>query len=69
MTTLDGTRVVIADCMDEILRCFKPGAKITVVVRASGYPDGSRDLIMTDDDMAMVIKAIEMRMKAEAAPT
>jgi hypothetical protein len=66
VTALDDTRVVIADCMDDILRCFKPGVKITVVARSANYPDGSRDLIMTDDDLALVISAIEMRAKAEA---
>jgi hypothetical protein len=67
VTTLDETRAVIADCMDDIMKCFKPGMKITVLVRAVGYPDGSRDLLMTDDQLPFVVRAIETRMKSEAA--
>jgi hypothetical protein len=68
VATIDDTKVVIADCMDDIMKCFKPGMKITVLVRAVGYPDGSRDLLMTDDSLPFVLRAIETRMKAESTP-
>ena len=46
-----------ADHMDRILRLFKPGAKITVIVRSPLVP-GDTDFIMTDDDLTEVRAAI-----------
>lgn len=46
--------------MDAILRLFKPGAKITVVVRNPGY--GDADVVIGSDDLDEAIRAIE-RMK------
>jgi hypothetical protein len=37
----------VAACMDDILRAFKPGVKITVLVRVPGEP--TRDFLMTSD--------------------
>jgi hypothetical protein len=51
----------IGDLMDEILTFFKPGAKITVLVRAPDYSDGSRDMLLTNDALDKVIAAIEFR--------
>lgn len=45
--------------MDEILRCFKSGAKITVLVRSPGYPD--RDFVMTNDDLDELTAMIARR--------
>lgn len=45
--------------MDEIVGLFKPGAKITVIVRFPGLPD--RDLIMSDDELEEVIVACRRR--------
>jgi len=50
---------VIGGHMDKILALFKPGAKITVVVRFPGLPD--RDLIMSDDELEEVIAACRRR--------
>jgi predicted regulator of Ras-like GTPase activity (Roadblock/LC7/MglB family) len=43
----------VQEHMDAILANFKPGVKITVLVRAPGLPD--RDFCMTNDDMDEVI--------------
>jgi hypothetical protein len=49
--------------MDAIMSMFKPGAKITVVVRSPGY--GDADVIMGDDDFDEVIASIQ---RAKARP-
>jgi hypothetical protein len=46
-----------ADYMDHILKLFKPGAKITVIVRSPLVP-GDTDFILTDDDLTEVRAAI-----------
>jgi hypothetical protein len=51
--------------MDAIVRLFKPGAKITVVVRNPGY--GDADVVIGSDDLDQAVQAIE-RMK-KRAPT
>lgn len=51
--------------MDAILRMFKPGAKITVVVRNPGH--GDADVVIGSDDLDETIGAIQ-RMK-ERKPT
>lgn len=56
----------IADHMDTILTYFKPGAKITVLVRRPEAPDGSRDFIQTNDTIDQAIAALITR---QTAPT
>ena len=56
----------IGDHMAEIVQLFKPGVKITVVVRTPDYPDGSRDMILTSDTFDRVIAALRLR---EVGPT
>ena len=48
--------------MDEILEIFKPGAKITVLVRSPGFPD--RDFCLTSDDLGEAIAMLERRRAA-----
>ena len=48
----------VAYHMDEILKNFKPGAKITVLVRRPEHEDGSQDFLMTEDDLDKAIAAI-----------
>ena len=43
----------VQDSMDEILANFRPGAKITVLVRTPGKP--TADFCMTSDDLDEVI--------------
>lgn len=66
MSRIEEVGYLIADHMDEILALFKPGAKITVLVRAPGYPE--RDLCMTSDELPEVAAMIERR-RAAATPT
>lgn len=47
--------------MSEILSCFKPGRKITVLVRTPGDPEA--DVCLSDDDMAEVVAMAERRLK------
>ena len=53
-----GVQDLVVDCMDQILARFKPGAKITVYVRQPDYPDGSRDLVTTNDDLKAVAESL-----------
>lgn len=46
---LELTQQKTAECMDKILKCFKPGAKILVAVRREGKPE--QDFVMTNDDL------------------
>jgi hypothetical protein len=59
MADLQRTSEIVAECMDEIVGCFKPGVKITVLVRTPDYPD--RDFCMTSDTMGEVIAMAERR--------
>lgn len=40
---------IVADHMDAILRRFKPGRKITVLVRNPDDPTGKEDFVLTND--------------------
>lgn len=52
----------MSDHMDALLRCFKPGAVITVVVRNPGY--GDADVVIGNDDLDKAIEAIaEMKKR------
>lgn len=63
MSDLHLVQQEVADPMDNILKMFKPGAKITVLVRAPGYPD--RDFCMTNDSPAEAIEMLTRRQEAE----
>lgn len=49
----------VSGYLDKIIRLFKPGAKIAVLVRSPGSPD--RDFMMTDDDLDELISMISRR--------
>jgi hypothetical protein len=49
--------------LQEIQSFFK-NSKITLVVRAIGFPNGDRDLVMGDDDLDEAIAAIRIRQQA-----
>ena len=53
---------VVSDHMSAILDEFKPGAKITVLVRRPGEPE--QDFMMTSDDPGEAIAMIERRIAA-----
>jgi hypothetical protein len=65
MTPLEQVTELAADCMDKIKERFKPGAKITLLVRTPGMP--LRDFCLTDDDLDEVFAAIVRRK--EQGPT
>jgi hypothetical protein len=48
--------------MDKIIKKFKPGAKITVIVRSPQIP-GDTDFILTNDDLEHVVMAIRRQQK------
>ncbi|RWP88328.1 MAG: hypothetical protein EOR12_16575 [Mesorhizobium sp.] len=62
MTLLDEVSDKVAGHMDEILKCFKAGAKITVLVRAPDKATG--DFCLSDDDLGEVAKMVERRRLA-----
>lgn len=49
----------VADRMDEIHTCFKPGVRVTVIVRCPGFPD--RDFLMTADEIPELAALLERR--------
>lgn len=57
--TLTDVQDLTSDCMDKIKVCFKPGVKITVLVRTPGAPD--RDFCMTDDTPDEIIAMMTRR--------
>lgn len=63
MSALADVQQIVAGHMDDILKCFKAGAKITVLVRTPDKP--TADFMMTDDDPAEAIALIQRR-QAEA---
>lgn len=54
---------VVAEHMDAIMTLFKTGAKITVLVRAPDFPDGSRDFVQSNDVLGEAIRALSIRDK------
>lgn len=64
---LDIARSRVGAAMDDIIGVFKPGVKITVLVRRPGFPE--QDFLMTDDDPAEAIALIERRIAAARGET
>jgi len=46
-----------------------PGAKMTLLVRRPEAPDGSRDIVITDDNLASVLAALRIRRDEELSGT
>lgn len=65
-TRVQDASEIIADHMDAILAQFKPGVKITVIIRHPATPDGSKDFIQTNDTIDDAIAALQTR---KTAPT
>lgn len=59
MRALEDVSIEVSGHMDSILECFKPGAKITVLVRQPGFPD--QDFMLTSDSPDEAIALIERR--------
>lgn len=60
---LQAVSQAVAGHMDKIVACFKPGVKITVLVRTPDFPD--RDFCMTDDTYPEIIEMLKRRMIAD----
>lgn len=65
-TKLESVQEMVADHMDQMVANFKPGAKITALIRVPGNDEA--EFLMTSDDLDDVIDAIQRR-KAAAAST
>jgi hypothetical protein len=46
--------------LDQIQQLWNPGMKVTLLVRSPDHPDGSRDFMLTDDQIPDVIAALEI---------
>jgi len=63
--TLEQVREEISDHLDAVKRLFKPGVRVTILVRTPDFPDGSRDLVLTDDDLDAALSALSRRKLKE----
>lgn len=57
--TLSEVQAEVAAHMDDIVSLFKPGVKITVMVRTPGF--GERDFMLTDDTIAELRAMLDRR--------
>jgi hypothetical protein len=55
--------------LDAIKTLFKPGVKITVLVRSMEDPDGLKDFAMGDDDLQEAMNMIARRMASDKNST
>jgi hypothetical protein len=60
---MERVRDHIAWCLDRVKEAFKPGVKITILVRTPGLPD--RDFAMTDDTWEEAIGMLQRRSEAQ----
>lgn len=60
----------IADKLDEIAALYKEPVIVTVIVRAPGYPDGSRDTLNSGEtDVRLALRAAEHLLDDPTAET
>ncbi len=62
---LQAAREEVALHMDRILKCFKPGAKITVIVRNSTH---DQDFMMQNDTIDEAIALLERSKSRQEVP-
>ena len=55
---LEAVQRDVGNRMDQILAHFKDGSKITVVVRQPDDPYGTRDFMMTNDELDKVVAGL-----------
>lgn len=58
-TRLHDVQTFAAEKLNEIAVCFKPGAKLTLLVRTPG--NDNADFCLSNDDLAEAIKALHRR--------
>jgi len=66
--TLIETHAEVADHAAAIAKLFKPGAKVSILIRnpnVAGKEPHSADMVVSDDDMGQVIESIEYLRKRE----
>jgi hypothetical protein len=63
---LDRLHADIGEHLDAIKSMFKPGAKITLIVRNPSLKDG--DVLLTDDDTREAVAALKRLEKAKRTP-
>lgn len=56
----------IANALADLEQYFKPGVKLTCIVRRPRHPE--QDIVITNDDLKEVAQAIERRRAAEERP-
>jgi hypothetical protein len=57
MTQLERFHEAAGSMLHELSTILRPGAKLTLVCRRPDVPDGSQDILLTDDDVELVIEA------------
>lgn len=65
MTKLQNAREEVSIHMNRILQCFKPGAKITVLVRNQTH---EQDFMMSNDTIDEAIALLERSKAREEIP-
>lgn len=60
--TLEETQEEVAAHLDQIKSYFKPGVKVTILVRTEADPEGKRDFMMGDDSPQEAMNMIARRM-------
>lgn len=63
---LEALRNEASDYLDRIRERFKPGVKVTLIVRRPGEP--TQDFMLTDDDLQEVSALIDRRSAAVVTP-
>jgi hypothetical protein len=58
----------ISEHLAQIARLFKTHTKLTLVARRPGHPDGSQDMIVTEDYLPAVIEALKIRDAENTKP-
>lgn len=53
----------LAEHLEQIQQLFRPGAKVTLVVRNPGYGDAG--VVIGDDDLDEAVKEIRKRQEAD----
>lgn len=56
----------VGEHLAEMAALFKPGVKLTFLARRPEAPDGSQDMVLTDDDLTSAIAALTIRRDAHA---
>lgn len=56
----------VSEHLAEIAEMFKDGAKLTFLARFPDWPDGSRDMLVTNDSLDGIVDAVRIRQASES---